>query len=42
MFGAVAPAADADHLVECRPSRKRIVGCVDRNQAAAVGHVLLE
>jgi hypothetical protein len=41
-FGAIAPAADANHLVECLPARERVVGGVNDHDTAAVCHVALE
>ena len=40
--GFDAPAADADHLVPLFPVRKRVVGIVDGDEAAAVLHVVDE
>src|SRR5215212_3809018 len=42
LLGPPTPAADADHLVEGRPSRKGVVGSVHRHEAAAVRDELLE
>ncbi len=42
LFCSVAPAADADHLVERGPASERIVRRVHRHEAAAFFHVGLE
>ena len=41
-FGAVAPAADSDHLVVGRPLGKRVVGRMDRHERAAPSDERLE
>ena len=41
-FVSVAPAAEADHEVKLHPIWPAIIGGMDDDEAAAVGHVLLE
>ena len=38
-FGPAAPSSDADHFVERRPSRERIVGRMNDYEAAAAADV---